>query len=402
MSKPLIVAVSIAFLGCAGHASTAEQPAPNACGGLADPAWAEVKDPDKTIAACTRVIQGLGTSRERAVASVNRAIAYWAKAKRDKSGDALAGHDAAAADLEEAVRLDPKFAYVHYARGVSLSQTYDTTGADLAEFDEAIRLDPNYALAYQGRAKVLRLMRGDNDRAKADYDTAIRLDPELAPSYIGRGQIRMNAGDSEAAIADFSEALRLSAAVPEARGQALWSRAFPLYTKGDAERALADLDEAIEFSPPVSGKFTIRGVVRLTSGALDLARADFKRATELEPKDAEAAVWREIADRRVHAKGRLAEAADKFDMSAWPAAVVRAMIGEPSPLTLLEAANDDKAWRKRTQTCQAYLFTGELALIKEAKSEAAEAFRSAGANCFKNGFEHAAAAAELKALGGKL
>ncbi len=55
MSKPLIVAVSIAFLGCAGLARRwPSSRGPNACGGLADPAWAGVKDPDKTIAACTR------------------------------------------------------------------------------------------------------------------------------------------------------------------------------------------------------------------------------------------------------------------------------------------------------------------------------------------------------------
>ncbi len=106
-------------------------------------------------------------------------------------------------------------------------------------------------------------MRGDNDRAKADYDTAIRLDPELAPSYIGRGQTAdVNAGDSEARRSPISARRCVSAPrTTRPRGQALWSRAFPLYTKGDAERALADLDEAIEFSPPVSGKFTIRGVV---------------------------------------------------------------------------------------------------------------------------------------------
>jgi tetratricopeptide (TPR) repeat protein len=59
-------------------------------------------------------------------------------------------HDRASADFDEAIRLDPKFALVHYNRGWAYNSkgNYDRA---IADFNEAIRLDPKDAAAYSNR-----------------------------------------------------------------------------------------------------------------------------------------------------------------------------------------------------------------------------------------------------------
>ena len=66
-------------------------------------------DPDRSIAACTRIIQGRGeTAKDSAIAHPERGLSYKSK------GD----FDRAIADFSEAIRFDPKYAEAYYLRGV--------------------------------------------------------------------------------------------------------------------------------------------------------------------------------------------------------------------------------------------------------------------------------------------
>src|SRR5262249_31531335 len=81
--------------------------APAAAASRAD--WDACKgdDPDRSIAACTRIIQGRGeTAKDSAIAHHQRGLSYRSK------GD----FDRAIADYSEAIRLDPKYAEVYYLR----------------------------------------------------------------------------------------------------------------------------------------------------------------------------------------------------------------------------------------------------------------------------------------------
>jgi tetratricopeptide (TPR) repeat protein len=89
-------------------------------------------DPDQSIAACTRIIQGRGeTAKDSAIARVYRGHAYRHK------GDLVR----AIADLSEAIRLDPKYAEAYYNRGLTYRNKGDLDRA-IADFGEAIRLAP--------------------------------------------------------------------------------------------------------------------------------------------------------------------------------------------------------------------------------------------------------------------
>lgn len=81
----------------------------------------------------------------------------------------------------------------------------------LAIFDQAIATDPQSAQAFIGKGDVLRALQRF-DEALANYDQAIALVPDN-PMYFGiRGSLRVEMGDSEEAVEDIGQGLKLSAA----------------------------------------------------------------------------------------------------------------------------------------------------------------------------------------------
>jgi len=158
---------------------------------------------DEAIAACTHVVENLGTSaNDRAIAYVNRGAEY--RAKRDI--------DRAIADNTEAIRLDPSYANAYVGRGAAYALEGYLDRA-LIDFNEAIRLDPNYANAYSGRGRAY-ASKHEFDRALSDYNEAIRLDPNGTHAYYNRGDLYRVKGDFDRAIGDFNEAIRVEPTKP--------------------------------------------------------------------------------------------------------------------------------------------------------------------------------------------
>lgn len=106
-------------------------------------------------------------------------LAYWQRAvcqDRINKYDASRGEDirlktvGAISDLDTAIRLNPKNAYMYFDRGNLYSENKD------------------YA------------------RAISDYDAAIKLDPKLAEAYYNRGIAKINLGRNDEGISDLSKA----------------------------------------------------------------------------------------------------------------------------------------------------------------------------------------------------
>jgi tetratricopeptide (TPR) repeat protein len=114
-------------------------------------------------------------------------------------------------------------------------------------------------------------------------------------TYVNRGIVKIYAGDLDSAIADFDRAIRLDPTEPESylnKGSAI------LRSQGSAADAIALFDEALAHNTrrPELAHYA-RAVAYETSGNLNAAYRDYRRAHELAPRWEEPA--RELSRFRV-------------------------------------------------------------------------------------------------------
>jgi tetratricopeptide (TPR) repeat protein len=180
---------------------------------------------------------------------------------------------------------------------------------------------------------------------------------------------------------------------------AYYNRGIAYQSKSDYDRAIAEFDQAIAINPKYSAPYFSRGRLNLFIGALPKALADLNQASELNPKNAYASLWLDIANRRSNLPSRLPEAMKQIDMTKWPAPVIRLYLGQLTPEAVLAAADDPDSETKKGQECETNFYTGELALQRGDKDGATRLFRLATAGCPKSFIEYDGAVAEIKALG---
>lgn len=119
----------------------------------------------------------------------------------------------------------------------------------------------------------------DSDRAIQDYNEAIRLNPNIAAAFYGRGEAYDHTGNFDLAIQNYNEAIRLSPNFTYAydgRGRAYRN-------KGDFDLAIQSYDEAIRRNPNYAAAYNNRGDAYRSKGNYDLAIRDFNEAIRLNP-----------------------------------------------------------------------------------------------------------------------
>jgi tetratricopeptide (TPR) repeat protein len=185
----------------------------------------------------------------------------------------------AAAYFAERIRKSPEDGYAHAARAVARMGKGDRDEKALADLNEAIRLDPKLAVAFEQRGYIA-YGKKEYDKSLADLNEAIRLDPQIRWPYHVRGWIWYRKKDYDKALADYQQALRIDpkeAVFYRDRGNVAFSRK-------QYDKALADYSEAIEHNPKYYVPFLQRGKTWVIKKEYAKALADFNEVVRLDPK----------------------------------------------------------------------------------------------------------------------
>ncbi len=242
---------------------------------------------DDRVTACSAVIDGeTEAGRKLAGAYCNRGHGLTEQRQLD----------AALADLNEAIRIDPAYpcAYTNRGRVYAFKRDFDHA---MADYDEAIRIDPTFALAYNNRGDAW-LGKGDLDRALADFNAAIKYNPSLAVAYGNRGYAYQRKRDTVHALADYTMQIKLR---PDALAHI--NRGNVYRDTEQLDCAAADLGEAARIAPTDARGWRNRGMIRLYQGDNKGGLADYDKALQYDPADAYS--W----NNRAQAKLRLGDKA---------------------------------------------------------------------------------------------
>jgi tetratricopeptide (TPR) repeat protein len=211
-----------------------------------------------------------------------------------------------------------------------------------------------------------------------------------ATAFHQRGIVFELVGEYERALLDFNEALEQSPF------SASWyaDRALVYYLKEDFDQAFADADRAVSMRPDRAA-LQVRAFVNYRKGDFAAAAQDFARVLDMEPNDADSAIHRYLAKRRLgeEATGTLrADAARLLDKGFYEAAV-NLFLGKGDIAAL--SAQDDAQFG-----CQTRYYAGSLMLLDNKPLEAEAWFRQAAERCGEANerWWFVAARAELKGL----
>lgn len=164
-------------------------------------------DYDAAIAGYTRYIE---LRPDSSAGWFNRGLARFNRSLKSPTEQ---GYRAAAADVSEAIKLDPKEAEYWFVRGgihamLMAVDFVPSRDRAIADFTEAIRLDPKYAAAYRERGVVYERSTRMQE-ALADLNAAIRLDAKNAVAFYTRSKVHGFRKNFAAARSDAQTALKL-------------------------------------------------------------------------------------------------------------------------------------------------------------------------------------------------
>jgi tetratricopeptide (TPR) repeat protein len=203
-----------------------------------------------------------------------------------------------------------------YSKGVANEMRGDYHTA-IENYTKAIKLNPNFTLAYYKRANSRKLL-GDNTSALADLKKSIEIKPEFAVAiveaasleaapkdvdktivkmlsnsinqksdsdilYQFRGYYQYHLGNSEEAIKDFEQALKLNPANVES----LYYSGIIYGERKEYPKAIENLSNMIKLDEDSKAAYLYRGIFYFNNEENEKACADFKKAAELGESSAE-------------------------------------------------------------------------------------------------------------------
>ncbi|MGC2775041.1 MAG: hypothetical protein WA418_05310 [Bradyrhizobium sp.] len=221
--------------------------------------------------------------------------------------------------------------------------------------------------------------------------------PHVIKARFARAAAYLRKGDVDHAIDDYKIVLQQSSQQSSADLLAAFDRAGP------------DLRESEPAPTSGSGRAFGRdgyraqayrelGIASFQAGLLEQSQDDFRRLSEMDPKNADAALWLDLARRRAGLASELADRAKQIDMGKWPAPIVRLFLGQETTEAVLAAADRGGPAMRRIRRCEASLFAGELMLDQSREVDAMRLIDRALAECPRTSGERSVAKAEARVL----
>ncbi len=190
---------------------------------------------------------------------------------------------------EEAIALDPEYAWPYYAlaRALLIDVWVDTRKSPeqiLTEakqlLQNAIALDDTYAEAYGLLGYVYSLAR-QHDKAVPLGERAVALNPNSAESHYRLGKILTFAYRHEESISEYKKAIRLNPIPPD---MYLWSIGLSYAFTGQYDEAIAWCEKAIRQAPNSLFAHIMMAVVYSWSGRDEEARIEAAELLRINPR----------------------------------------------------------------------------------------------------------------------
>lgn len=184
-------------------------------------------------------------------------------------GDSIA----ARSDLDKALALNDNSIGALSLRA-ALSQ--DDPQAALADMERAVKLQPDRTFLRVNRA-VARYKANDYNGALDDLDYVLEQEPMNYEALFNRAVLRAELQDNDRALTDLTRALQLRPGDLRAR----FNRSLVRLAKADYIGALADANEVVEAYPEMFAGYALRAQIHDAIGDKDAARRDSRRASQI-------------------------------------------------------------------------------------------------------------------------
>lgn len=237
------------------------------------------------------------------------------------------------------------------------AQAFD---AAIADADAAIALDPAYADAwyYRGYAHE---ESGRASEAARDFDQAIALGLQPGAAFRARGRLKFLNGDFAGAYDDFAQIL--TATPDDAEAWRLRGASAAVLERFDV--AESDFSRAIALNPEDQRAFSGRGYVRYLTSRYAEAAADLKRALQDRPEGLKAA-FLYLAMVRASDAGARAELeaqAEDLDADANPGVFPAFFLGQIDEAGMVDVAIRTGIHKPRENESEGYFYAGMARLF---------------------------------------
>jgi tetratricopeptide (TPR) repeat protein len=179
-----------------------------------------------------------------------------------------------------------------YNRGVDKLNSGNYQDA-IADFSQALQIDPNDSDTYYNRGYAHHSL-GNYEKAIADYSEAIRLNPQFAQAFSNRGYTYFVLKNYQQAINDATKAIELNRDSDNAyvsRGnahdelgnsnRAYYNRGLTRNRLNQHQAAIQDYSEAVRLQPTFAEAYYNRGLSRFNLKNYTQAIEDLKKAADL-------------------------------------------------------------------------------------------------------------------------